>query len=78
VLAGSAAPVDPVAWTVNTLNVAIGVVDAPVAFAGLTLGFSGLYKVNVTVPAGITTGNAVPVVLSLGGQQGPPVTIAVQ
>ncbi|MGO9129961.1 MAG: hypothetical protein ACLQIS_09545 [Bryobacteraceae bacterium] len=37
-----------------------------------------MYQVNVAVPAGIATGDAVPVVLSVAGQSSPPVTIAVR
>ena len=37
----------------------------------------GLYQVNVQVPAGSPTGDAVPLVLTIGGTQSNPVTIAV-
>jgi hypothetical protein len=45
-------------------------VNASIAFAGLTPGLTGLYQVNVTVPAGITPGNQVPVVLAVDGAPG--------
>ena len=64
--------------TVDTVTVTIGGVDAPVPFAGLAPGFAGLYQVNAVVPAGVTPGNDVPVVLSVSGQDGPPVTMSVQ
>ena len=56
----------------------IGGKSAQVAFSGLTPGYAGLYQINAVVPAGITTGDAVPVVLSVEGQTSPPVTIAVR
>jgi len=50
-----------------------------VLYAGLTPGFPGLYQINVQVPAGVSTGNAVPVVITISGQTSPDgVTIAVQ
>jgi uncharacterized protein (TIGR03437 family) len=64
--------------TVNAVTMTIGGKDANVFFAGLAPGFVGLYQVNATVPAGVTSGAAVPVVLSVGGQNSPPVTMAVR
>ena len=76
---GSPAPTTPpLSTTVNTVTVTIGGKAAQVAFAGLTPGYAGLYQVNVVVPAGITTGDSVPVVLSVAGQDSPPVTMAVR
>jgi len=63
---------------VNEVGVTIGGQAAPVTFSGLTPGYAGLYQVNAVVPSGITTGDAVPVVLSVAGQTSPPVTIAVR
>jgi uncharacterized protein (TIGR03437 family) len=40
-------------------------VDAPVSFAGLSPGSVALYQVNVQVPVGSQTGDAVPLVLTL-------------
>jgi uncharacterized protein (TIGR03437 family) len=76
---GSAAPVTPpLSTTVNPVTVTIGGKSAQVAFSGLTPGFAGLYQVNAVVPSGITTGDAVPVVLSVAGQTSPAVTMAVR
>jgi uncharacterized protein (TIGR03437 family) len=76
---GSPAPFAPLAWTVNPVTVTIGGVAAPApSFYGLTPGLAGLYQVNVAVPAGIATGDAVPVVLSVAGQSSPAVTMAVR
>jgi uncharacterized protein (TIGR03437 family) len=76
---GSPAPSTPqLSTTVNPVTVTIGGQVAQVAFSGLTPGYAGLYQINAVVPAGITTGDAVPVVLSVAGQTSPVVTIAVQ
>jgi uncharacterized protein (TIGR03437 family) len=36
----------------------------------------GLYQVNALMPAGVAAGNQVPVVLTVGGQSSPPVTMS--
>ncbi len=63
--------------TTETPTVTIGGVEAPVSFSGLT-GFVGLYQVNVQVPSNASTGDAVEVVLTIGGVPTNTVTIAVQ
>jgi uncharacterized protein (TIGR03437 family) len=60
---GVAAPLSPTFTTKATVTATIGGVSAPVSFAGLTATLVGLYQVNVQVPAGVTPGNAVPLVL---------------
>ena len=77
VAAGSAAPVSPLARTVNTVTATIGGQPASVAFAGLAPGFAGLYQVNVAVPAGIT-GDSVPIVLTVANASSPAVTVAIR
>jgi uncharacterized protein (TIGR03437 family) len=57
--------------------VTIGGIAAKVLFSGLAPGYVGLYQVNVTVPAA-AAGNAVPVVISMGGAMSNTVTIAAQ
>jgi uncharacterized protein (TIGR03437 family) len=60
-------------------TVTIGGVPAPViTFAGLAPTFIGLYQVDVQVPMGITAGNAVPVVVSIGAIASNTVIISVQ
>jgi len=76
---GAPAPtMPPLSTTVNPVTVTIGGKTAQVAFSGLTPGYAGLYQVNVVVPGGITTGDTVPVVLSVAGQTSPSVTVAVR
>jgi uncharacterized protein (TIGR03437 family) len=63
---------------VNPLTVTIGGVAAVVNFAGLSPGYPDLYQVNAVVPAGVTPGDQVPVVLNIAGQTSPTVTMAVR
>jgi uncharacterized protein (TIGR03437 family) len=79
--AGQPAPSDPLARTLNPVSVTIGDIPVPaqdVLFAGLTPGSAGLYQVNLRMPSGVTPSNRVPVVLTVAGQQSPPVTMAAQ
>jgi uncharacterized protein (TIGR03437 family) len=76
--AGTQTPLTVLSNTVNPVSVTIGGVSAPVAFAGLTPGSTGLYQVNTTVPAGIAAGDGVPVVLTAARQSSAPVVISVR
>ena len=76
--AGMPAPLDHLSQTVNPVTVTIGGVPAPVAFAGLTPGFAGLYQVNAVVPKGVASGSAVVVALGEAGQVSAAVTMAVK
>jgi uncharacterized protein (TIGR03437 family) len=60
------------------VKVTIGGIDARVFFAGLTPGFTGLYQVNAYVPAGVTPGDNVPLVITQAGRSSPPVSISVR
>jgi uncharacterized protein (TIGR03437 family) len=53
-------------------------VSAVPAYCGLTPGSVGLYQVNVTVPPGTPTGDAIPVSLALGSVSSNSVSIAVK
>jgi uncharacterized protein (TIGR03437 family) len=75
---GAAAPSAPLANTVATPTVTIGAQTAAVSFSGLSPGFVGLYQIDAGVPAGVTPGNQVPVVVSIAGETSPAVTIAVR
>ena len=78
VAAGSPAPSTQLSRTTLPVEVRIGGAPAQVLFSGLTPGFAGLYQVNAIVPATSTTGDAVPVSISVAGQAGNEVTIAVR
>jgi uncharacterized protein (TIGR03437 family) len=74
---GSAALADPYSVTTTTPTVTIGGVPALLSFSRLVPGAVGLYQVSVQVPAGAPSGEAIPVVLSIGGVASNAVTIAV-
>ena len=75
--AGTVSPSSPLAQVAG-VRVTIGGIEAQVQFAGLTPGSVGLYQVNAVVPPGVALGDAVPVVVSVGEQRSPAVTIAVR
>ena len=63
--------------TMETPTVTIGGIEVQPSFSGLT-GFVGLYQVNVQVPSNAPTGDAVNVVITIGGVTSNTVTIAAQ
>jgi uncharacterized protein (TIGR03437 family) len=63
--------------TVNTPQLLIGNQPANVTFSGLS-SFPGLYQINAVIAPGTPTGDAVPVTLTIAGQIGQPVSIAIQ
>jgi uncharacterized protein (TIGR03437 family) len=75
---GAAALSFPLSATTTTPTVMIGEVPVAPSFSGLAPGYVGLYQVNALVPAGTPTGEAVPVVVSIGGVASNVVTIPVQ
>ncbi len=75
---GAAAPASPAAKTNDQPQVTIGGQTSTVAFSGLTPGLVGVYQINAVVPAGVTAGDQVPVVINISGQISPAVTIAVK
>jgi uncharacterized protein (TIGR03437 family) len=75
---GSASPSAPPAMTLIKPTVSIGGGDATVLFSGLSPGFVGLYQVNIQIPPTAPSGNAVPVILTIGGVQSNTATIAIQ
>ena len=65
VAAGSAAPSSgTLAQVTSQISVYIDGLQANITFAGLAPGLGGLYQVNVTIPAGVSTG---PVTLEVSG-----------
>jgi uncharacterized protein (TIGR03437 family) len=75
---GVAAPISPLSFTLTAPTVTIGGVVAVVSYSGLAPGFAGLYQVNALVPLGVSPGNTVPVVISIGNAASNTITIAVQ
>jgi len=59
--------IDATRKTANPLTVTIGGVPAKVDFAGLAPQFTGVYQVNVFIPAGIPANAAAPMLLSING-----------
>jgi len=74
---GRRASDNPLSETIETPQVTIGGIPAHVVFSGLTPNLVGLYQVNAQIPAASATGNTIPLVLTIGGRQSNPVTIAV-
>ncbi len=79
---GQAAPLSgsPLYETVQTPIVTIGGVTVPAAsvtFSGIAPGTASEYQINATIPAGVATGDSVPVVVTFGGSSD-TVTISVQ
>jgi len=64
--------------TVAPVTLSIGGITVIPDFAGLAGCCVGLNQINARVPAGVGSGNAVPVVLNIGGQSSNTVAIAVQ
>ncbi len=75
---GVAAGSSPLSATLTTPTVTIGGVGAVVTYSGLAPTFAGLYQINAIVPLGASTGNTVPLVISIGNVTSNSVTIAVQ
>jgi uncharacterized protein (TIGR03437 family) len=76
--AGQPAPANPLARVAAPVEVRFGDIAGNVLFAGLTPGFTGLYQINVQIPPGVPPGDAVPVVVTVAGSVGPPVSVALR
>jgi uncharacterized protein (TIGR03437 family) len=74
--AGTAAPAEG-ARVMASVAVTIGGVDAAVVSARLLAGATGLYEVRARVPQGVA-GDLAPVVVAVGTESSPPVTMAVE
>ena len=75
---GGAAPAFPLAVTETQPIVTIGGVVARVLFSGLAVGTVGLNQINVSVAEETPSGDAVSVVVRIGGLESAPVLIAVE
>jgi uncharacterized protein (TIGR03437 family) len=78
IAAGVPAPFAFLTNTVNPVTVAIGGRPATVLFAGLTPGFTGLYQINVNIPAGLPNNDTTTLTMVVAGQDSPAVTFAVR
>jgi uncharacterized protein (TIGR03437 family) len=77
-ISGAVAPLSgPTYVTASTPFVTVGGVPATVAFSGLAPGLVGLWQLNVIIPLNAPTGNAVPLAVSIGGQNANLTTVAV-
>lgn len=76
---GSLAPVDgsTIYETVEKPKVTVGGVPATVGFSGIAPGNAGLYQINITIPDGVTPGDDVPIVVTMGASTD-TVTIAIK
>jgi len=77
-VAGEAAPSSPLATVANPVVVTIQERPARVLFAGLAPGFAGLYQLNIETPEGVRPEASALVVVRVGEQSSPPVTMAVR
>jgi len=77
-VAGAEAPVAPLSQALDPVRVTIGGIVAPVFFAGLTPGFTGLYQINAYVPTGVAPGDGVPLIITQAGRTSPAVSISVR
>src|SRR5262249_36996339 len=58
---------DALRTTTSPLMMMIGGAPAQVSFSGLSPQFAGIYQVNAVIPPNVTTGDAVPIQLMIGG-----------
>jgi uncharacterized protein (TIGR03437 family) len=77
VVSGAAAPSDPLANTVIQPTVTVGGQPADIVFAALMPGTVGLYQIELTVPAGLPSGDQ-PVAVTQGGVAANTALLAVQ
>lgn len=77
---GSVPPIDGSVLyeTPTTPVVTIGGISAKVLFSGLTPGYPGEYEIVVQVPSGVTSGDDVPVSVSILGATDSSVTVSIQ
>lgn len=77
---GQVAPANgnPLYQTIETPSVTIAGIPASVLFSGIAPGFSGLYQINLQVPAGVPTGDQVPLKITTSNGLSDTATIAVQ
>jgi uncharacterized protein (TIGR03437 family) len=76
---GSVAPLDGsvIYQTVVTPTLTIGGIAAPVGFSGIAPGTASEYQINTTIPAGVQSGDDIPIVITMGSSTD-TVTLAVK
>jgi uncharacterized protein (TIGR03437 family) len=74
---GAAAPLDPLAEAIADVRVTLAGIPCDVQYAGLAPGLAGVYQVNFRAAGNLPSGMQ-DLVLTAGGQAGPPVKVAVQ
>src|SRR5581483_6049584 len=74
---GSPSPSNPLSTTLVNPTVAVGGLPATGQFSGLVPGSAELYVVNVQVPDGAPTGDAIPILLKMAGFTSNSVTVAI-
>jgi uncharacterized protein (TIGR03437 family) len=63
---------------VNPAKVFIGNMSADITYSGLVAGSSGLYQIITSIPAGVASGDTVPVTVQVSTYTSPIVTISVR
>ena len=76
VSSGAGAP-DPAPSTLATPQVSVGGAPAVVRFSGLVVGYAGVYRVDIVVPAAAPKGTA-PLFLSIGGVEANAVSLFIK
>jgi uncharacterized protein (TIGR03437 family) len=74
---GETSPANPPATAKLTPTATIGVVNAPVTFAGLTPDSIGLAQFNIQVPTSVPSGSTAPLVVSFNTASSQPVNLAI-
>jgi uncharacterized protein (TIGR03437 family) len=59
-------------------TVTVGGIACPVSFAGAAPNYQGLDQINCTIPAGVTLGTSVPVVITSGDRTSNTATLAIE
>jgi uncharacterized protein (TIGR03437 family) len=62
----------------GTVTATIGGTNATVVYSIASPGAAGLYQVALTVPSGVTTGNAVPIIVTMNGVRSNAANIPIQ